>query len=134
MEKKINDDNENHNKDIEYLFVQAAAADIRTLSETERCMIKHEINNSIFKHQMKKFRSNAFPNTVMTNTNYSLQASDFNSNDELPRISSRALSNRSWESNSHEKPSLASPESAAPHGYCDLMTRKRTIAIMGYTQ
>ena len=53
MEKKLNDDNENPNKDIEYLFVQAAAADIRTLSETERCMTKLEINNSIFKHQMK---------------------------------------------------------------------------------
>ena len=83
---------------------------------------------------MNKFTINTFPNTVMPNINYSLQVSDFNSNDKLPRVSSRASSNSCCQSNSHERPSLASPQPVAPHGYYDLMTRNRTIAIMGYTQ
>ena len=70
----------------------------------------------------------------MPNINYSLQVSDFNSNDEPPRVSSRASSNSSWQSNSYERQSLASPQLVAPHGYYDLMTKENTIAIMGYYQ
>ena len=101
MEKELNDDNENHNKDSEYLFSQAIAADIRAFSEAERCMIKHEINNIIFKYQINKFRNNLFSNTVMPNISTLLQASDFNSNDRPLIVSSRASSNSSWQSNSY---------------------------------
>ena len=83
---------------------------------------------------MNKFRNNTFSNKVMPNVNPLLQVPDFNSNNHPPKISSRISSNSSWQSNSFEGPSLASPQAVAPHGHNVLMTRENTIINMGYTQ
>ena len=38
------------------MFGDSIAAELRTFSEVERCRIKHEINDILFSHQMKKFQ------------------------------------------------------------------------------
>ena len=44
-------------KDAVDTFCHSLTSEIRQLSEREKCLIKHEINNVIFKFQMAKFHS-----------------------------------------------------------------------------
>ena len=54
MENELKEDKDNKIQDPEYLYAQSLAAELRNFGEVERCMIKHEINNIIFKYQMNK--------------------------------------------------------------------------------
>ena len=43
--------------DAEETYCANLACELRTFSEEEKCLIKHEINNVIFKYQVRKFNS-----------------------------------------------------------------------------
>ena len=45
------------NQDKEYFYGQAVAASIRNLGDMEKYMIKHEINNILFKYQMSMYNA-----------------------------------------------------------------------------
>ena len=49
IDSELKEDGDNKLKDNEYLYGQWIAAEIRNFGEIESCMIKHEINNIIFK-------------------------------------------------------------------------------------
>ena len=49
-------------KDPEDLFCGSLAAELRQLSERDRCMAKHEISNIIFKYQLAKFSPSSTDN------------------------------------------------------------------------
>ena len=52
---ELEEDEDNKLKAKEYLYGQSIAAEICNFGEVERCMIKHEINNIIFKYQINKY-------------------------------------------------------------------------------
>ena len=57
IDSESKEDEDNKLKDMEYLYGQSIAAEIRNFGEAKRCIIKHEINNIIFKYQMNKYVS-----------------------------------------------------------------------------
>ena len=64
-------------KDSMDTFCEALAMEIRQFDEQERCIIKHEINNVILKHQMTKF--NPQPSYLSPSSSYtSFQTSQGN--------------------------------------------------------
>ena len=44
-------------QDEEYFYGQTVAASVRKLRDMEKCMIKHEINNILFKYQMSMYKT-----------------------------------------------------------------------------
>ena len=124
MEKEPDDDNENHNQDSEYLFTEAIAADGRAFSEAEQCMIKHEINNIIFKYQRNS--ETTISRMQTPKINHLLKVSDFSSNCQSSRVSSRASSSSGWQSNSYES------QVWLHRNQSHLMTRENTITNMVY--
>ena len=46
-------------EDAEDTYCTNLACELRKFSEEEKCMIKHEMNNILFKYQMNKFSSHA---------------------------------------------------------------------------
>ena len=54
-ELKYDEDSKLKNK--EYLYGLSVAVEIRNFGEVVRCMIKHEINNIIFKYQISMHRA-----------------------------------------------------------------------------
>lgn len=48
-------------EDAEDTFCASLASELRQFSQEERCLIKHEINNIIFRYQMSKFRPQGNP-------------------------------------------------------------------------
>ena len=73
MENELKEDKDNKSQDPEYLYAQSLAAELRNFGEVERCMIKHEINNIIFKYQMNKYRDLSSSNTSTTFTDYPIR-------------------------------------------------------------
>ena len=74
-------------KDEEYFYGQTVAASIRKLGDMEKCMIKQEINNILFKYQMSMYKAQNNPRTsqriayptLPTSTSFSAVTSkDFN--------------------------------------------------------
>ena len=73
-------------KDSVDAFCESLALEIKQFNEQERCLIKHEINNIIFKHQMNKFNLQAgfssppssYSGRVTQLPNQSFQMSQFN--------------------------------------------------------
>ena len=49
IDSKLNEDKDNKLRDKDYLYGQPIATEIRYFWIVERCMIKNEINNIIFK-------------------------------------------------------------------------------------
>ena len=49
IDSKLNEDKDNKLRDKDYLYGQSIATEIRYFWIVERCMIKNEINNIIFK-------------------------------------------------------------------------------------
>ena len=65
IDSELKEDEGNKLKDKEYLYKQSIAAKIRNFGEEERCMIKYEINNIIFKYQMNKYASSRNANNPL---------------------------------------------------------------------
>ena len=65
IDSKLKEDEDNKLKDKKYLYAQSIAAETRNFEEVERCMIKHEINNIIFKYQMNKYASSSSANNPL---------------------------------------------------------------------
>ena len=51
----LKEDEDNKLQDKKYLYGQLIAVEIRNFGEIERCMIKYEIYNIIFKYQINKY-------------------------------------------------------------------------------
>ena len=74
-------------QDKEYFYGQTVAASIRKLEDIEKCMIKHEVNNILFKYHMSMYKAQntastsqriAYP-TPPTPTRFSaVTSNDFN--------------------------------------------------------
>ena len=65
IDSELKENDHNKLKDKEYLYGQSIAAEIRNFGELERCMIKHKINNIIFKYQMNNYASSSSPNNPL---------------------------------------------------------------------
>ena len=50
-------------QDEEYFYGQRVAASIPKLGDMEKCMIKHEINNILFKYQMSMYKTQTTAST-----------------------------------------------------------------------
>ena len=47
-------------QDKEYFYGQTVAASMGKLGDMEKCMIKHEINNILFKYQMRTLQDSKY--------------------------------------------------------------------------
>ena len=53
IDKELKEESETkETQDEEYFYGQTVVASIRKLGDMEKCMLKHEINNILFKYQM----------------------------------------------------------------------------------
>lgn len=84
MEKDLAEDKEK--QDQEYYYAQSIAAELRSFSESERFMVKHEINNVIFKYQMRKHAHGNMNPSNLSTPNFQTQS----------RPSSRSSNESSW--------------------------------------
>ena len=138
IDSELKEDEDNKLKDKEYLYGQAISADIRNFGEVDRCMIKHEINNIIFKYQMNKDASSSSANNPLMQMYTCAWSSSANNplmqmcgliSGEAPSRSSSVASNEfAWPSiNSRNlfspQQSFTSPR-AATSTYYDYQTRQ----------
>ena len=97
IEKELKQDSETkETQDEECFYGQTAAASIRKLGNMEKCMIKHEINNILFKYQMSMYKAENTASTSQrityptppTPTRFSVVTfNDFNGNIAMHEIS-----------------------------------------------
>ena len=65
IDSELMEDEHNKLKDNEYLYGHPIDAKIHNFGEVERCMIKHEINNIVFKYEMNKYVSASSANNPL---------------------------------------------------------------------
>ena len=115
-------DENNKLNDTVYLHGQSIALEIRNFGEVERCMIKQEINNIIFKYQMNKYASSSNANNPL------MYMCGLISGETPPRSPPVASNEFPWPStNSHHlfspQQSFTSPRAATSTHY-DYQTRQ----------
>ena len=91
-------------QDEEYFYCQTVAASLRKLRDMEKCMIKHEINNILFKYQISLYKAQ--------NTSSTSQKIACPTPPTPTRFSAVTSNDFNWQ-HTH----AASFSQASPHGY-----------------
>ena len=61
IDKELKEESETKvSQDKEYFYRQTVAASMAKLGDMEKCMIKHEINNILFKYQMRTLQDSKY--------------------------------------------------------------------------
>ena len=98
----------------EYFYGQTVAASIRNLGDMEKYMIKHEINNILFKYQMNMYNAQ--------NTSSTSQRITYPTPTNLIRFSAVTSNNFNWQ-HSH----ASNFSQASPHDYRSPMQSNHTF-------
>ena len=126
IEKVLKEESETkETQDEVFFYGQTAATSIRKLGNMEKCMIKHEINNILFKHQMSMYKAENTASTSQrityptppTPTRFSVVTSnDFNGNIAMHEIS-------------HKPPHMATDSLCNQLTYLTNIKRKKHIFL-----